>query len=90
MGKHIPIRECICCRKKGEKYGYIRVVNKEDTFFVDPTQKSEGRGAYLCRECLMGADLYQKRFLDRAFRKKVPVTLYQMLEAMGKEIDSIG
>ena len=34
MGKHIPIRECICCRKKDEKQNYCRIVKTKEGCFV--------------------------------------------------------
>ena len=35
MGKHIPIRECISCHKKGEKSTFVRISKWDNEFFVD-------------------------------------------------------
>ncbi|HBL82887.1 MAG TPA: DUF448 domain-containing protein [Clostridiales bacterium] len=79
MGKHIPIRECSCCRKKDEKQNYCRIVKTKEGFFVDSTHKKEGRGAYICPACLNDPALLKKRPLDRAFRQKVPEGVYAAL-----------
>lgn len=87
MGKHIPIRECICCRTKSYKRNLIRVVKNDDVFDIDESQKQSGRGAYICKECLNDSVLTKKRPLDRAFRQKVPEKIYKALEAFGKGVD---
>ena len=84
MGKHIPIRECICCRRKDEKQNYCRIVKTMEGFFVDSTQKRQGRGAYICSACLKDPVLLKRRPLDRAFRQKVPEDVYAALAAIGE------
>ena len=87
MGMHIPVRECICCRNKSEKKDLIRVVKSQDGFFVDTTQKKQGRGAYLCRTCVRDANAFKKRPLDRAFRQKVPEQVYTALAEFAKGLE---
>ncbi len=87
MGKHIPIRECISCHKKGEKETFIRIVRQENDFFVDTTRKIQGRGAYICPMCLKNPQTMKRRPLDRAFRQKVPQTVYDALMQQGEERD---
>ena len=79
MGKHIPIRDCICCRRKDENQIYCRIVKTKEGFFVDSTHNKEGRGAYICPACLNDPALLKKRPLDRAFRQKVPEGVYAAL-----------
>lgn len=79
MGTHVPIRECICCRTKGEKKQFVRIAKTEDGFFIDPTSKMQGRGAYICAQCANDELLLRKRPLDRAFRQKVPEAVYAAL-----------
>lgn len=79
MGTHIPIRECICCRVKGEKKSFIRIAKTQEGFYVDHTYKMQGRGAYICKTCLGNPQFLKKRPLDRAFRQKVPDIVYTML-----------
>lgn len=74
MGKHIPIRECICCRTKGEKLNFLKIVKNEHGFFVDRKQNQQGRGAYICFSCLSAPDIFKNVHLigrfGREFRKK--------------------
>ncbi len=77
MGNHIPMRECICCRKKSEKQALVRIVKNEQGFFVDALQKMQGRGAYLCKACMKDPLMQKKRPLDRAFRQKVEDSVYE-------------
>ncbi len=79
MGKHIPIRECIVCRTKGEKQNFIRIVKTNDAFFIDTTSKMQGRGAYVCRTCLSDPMFLKKKALNRAFREAVPDEIYSAL-----------
>lgn len=87
MGKHIPIRECIACRKKCEKKALLRIVRKDDVFFIDTKHSIEGRGAYMCFDCLKNPDTLRKRPLDRVFKQKVNENVYKELEKMGKEAE---
>jgi len=52
---HIPIRTCIACGRKANKYELIRLVaDKEGIIRQDNKGRLGGRGAYICsrRECL--------------------------------------
>lgn len=89
MGKHIPIRECICCRSKDEKQRFVRIAKTKEGFSVDGTHKQQGRGAYICFACLRNPILLQKRPLDRAFRQKVPEEVYAALKAYREGADFI-
>jgi predicted RNA-binding protein YlxR (DUF448 family) len=49
--KHVPQRSCVACRQVKPKRALIRVVRSpEGKVLVDETGKSQGRGAYLCRD----------------------------------------
>ena len=53
-----PVRSCIVCRKKEDKHNFIRIVrNVQGKVLLDPEQKMNGRGAYICRnpECITQA-----------------------------------
>ena len=79
MGTHIPIRECILCRRKFEKKKLLRITKSADGILTDKTQKKEGRGAYICPECRKDENLLKKRVLDRAFRQRVGEEVYKEL-----------
>jgi predicted RNA-binding protein YlxR (DUF448 family)/ribosomal protein L30E len=47
---HIPIRSCIGCNQKFDKFSLIRflIKNEERLLTVDPSQQEHGRGYYVC------------------------------------------
>lgn len=58
----MPIRTCIACRKKGEKTDFLRVVRMPSgEIEIDPSGKTEGRGASICPT---------KTCFERAFNRK--------------------
>ena len=77
---HIPERQCILCREKFSKNMLIRIVKNESGISIDETHKKEGRGAYICRECIKSDDLLKRRVLDRAFRERVADEVYGLLK----------
>lgn len=81
--KKIPQRKCSVCMQMKTKKELIRVVKtKEDQFSVDQTGKKSGRGAYVCNneECIKKAKL--SHALERAFKGKVPQTIYDDLNKL--------
>lgn len=48
------IRTCIGCRKKDNKHNLIRMILNNNQIILDPNQKLQGKGIYLCKneECL--------------------------------------
>ena len=53
--KKTPERLCVSCRNMYPKKDLIRVVKLDDgTYFIDETNKCNGRGAYICKnqECI--------------------------------------
>ncbi len=77
---HIPMRECMLCRKKFYKSELLRFVKSENGIEIDENQKKSGRGAYICADCKMSDNLYKKRVLDRAFKQKVNDEVYNLLK----------
>lgn len=77
---NVPVRMCVSCRGRGEKYGLIRVVRYKDAeICVDPSGKSPGRGAYICKsaQCVLKAQ--KERRFNRAFKCEVNQTVYNEL-----------
>ena len=65
-------RMCVGCRKMKPKNGLIRLVKKDNnTIERDLTYKSQGRGAYVCKdpECLEKAR--KARRFERTFSEKI-------------------
>lgn len=88
LEKNVPLRMCVVCRKKKPKDQLIRIVRQKQTgeIFIDKTQKSDGRGAYLCldRKCL--EQVRKKRGIERSFKCRVNGLIYDDLE---KELNYI-
>lgn len=77
MLKRVPTRQCICCRTKGEKNSFLRVIRTKDgEYRLDLTGKMNGRGAYICKndECM--EKLEKTKALDRVFRSHIPHEVY--------------
>ena len=86
MEKNIPLRKCIGCGESKAKSGLIRIVrNAEGDIFTDKTGRAGGRGAYICnnKDCVDRA--MKTKGLDRTFKTKVPLTVY---EALKKELEA--
>jgi predicted RNA-binding protein YlxR (DUF448 family) len=65
-----PMRTCLVCGKKNAKSALLRVaLSPEDrTVVLDPEQRLEGRGAYVCRSCL--PRLHYTKRVQKAFRNE--------------------
>jgi predicted RNA-binding protein YlxR (DUF448 family) len=52
MAEHVPLRTCTGCRRVRPRIELIRlaVAGLTGRVTLDPTGRSPGRGAYLCRE----------------------------------------
>ncbi|MCP4665747.1 MAG: YlxR family protein [Deltaproteobacteria bacterium] len=75
--RHIPQRTCISCRERRGKKELIRLVlNAKGMAVWDEYGKGQGRGAYVCpmKPCLEKIEKGNR--LNRAFRKKGPISLH--------------
>lgn len=54
-------RTCIACRKKGDKYSFIRVVSESGEAIIDTDCKKNSRGMYICHD---------KKCLDKVLKSK--------------------
>lgn len=81
--KKVPERMCVACREMKPKLELIRIVkNKEGEIAADLTGKSNGRGAYICRniQCLEKAQKHKG--LERALETKISAEIYEALKAL--------
>ena len=81
--KKVPLRRCIGCRRSFEKNELIRVVRTpENKIITDDTGKSNGRGAYICKntECLAAA--MKKNQLENALEIKISKAEKEELEKL--------
>jgi predicted RNA-binding protein YlxR (DUF448 family) len=80
--RKVPLRKCAGCGEMKAKKELVRIV-RTDTgeFFLDPTGKKSGRGAYICptAECLQKAK--KTKGLERSFKQAVPDEVYESLRA---------
>lgn len=76
-----PLRTCVVCRSEKEKSDLIRIVKPKDgAVFVDATGKSNGRGAYVCKnaECIEKAE--KKKILQRVFSSEIDESLFDSMK----------
>lgn len=89
MNKKPATRQCVGCRESFEKRDLIRIIKTpEGEVKLDATGKSNGRGAYLCKnaECLKKARKSQG--LNRSLKMAIPDEIYDQLEKELSEIES--
>ena len=79
---HIPERMCIACRSMKPKSELIRIVKNGGEVALDMSQKSSGRGAYICKsaECLKAAK--KRNVLSRHFKMAVSDEIYDDIKAV--------
>ena len=88
MEKKIPLRQCLGCRERKPKRELLRVVRSpEGEIHLDPSGRSNGRGAYVCpsRDCLKRA--IRAHALERAFGEAIPEEVYARLNAEMEAMD---
>lgn len=73
------IRMCVACRTRREKNALTRVVKTENGAIIDVTQKTDGRGAYVCRSEACVKKVIKTKMLDRALSTKVGDDVYEAL-----------
>ena len=81
--KKIPTRKCVGCGERKPQAELCRTVRTKDgNIAYDPTGRSDGRGAYVCKNptCLLTAK--KKRGLERALSGKIPDEVFAVLEAV--------
>ena len=73
-----PLRTCICCRTKGEKNNFIKIVkNKNGNISIETDKKLEGRGAYICKNIDCAKKCQKTKALNRVFKQEVNQNLYE-------------
>ena len=89
MNKKIPMRKCIGCQESKAKKDLVRMVKPKDgDIFIDPTGKSNGRGAYICRSLSCLKKARKSKGLDRSFKTSISEEVYDSLEKEMMDLDS--
>ena len=79
----IITRTCNVCRTKNDKKNLVRFVrNKNGEISFDKNQKMDGRGCYVCSECL--DKMKKSRVLNRAYKINVSESEYDRLINIAK------
>lgn len=79
MKNKIVSRKCVVTGKVRPTKELIRVVSTKDgEFFVDSDKP--GRGTYISRDIKEVRQIKRRKVLNRAFKKDVPVQIYEELE----------
>ena len=78
--RKVPLRKCVVSNERLEKKELLRVVRtKENTFFVDPTGKANGRGAYVKKDKTVILKAQKSKLLNKVFDTTVPDSVYEEL-----------
>lgn len=81
MPKKIPVRQCVACRQKKEKYALARVVRTpEGEVLYDAKGKISGRGAYICKDIKCLEKAVKSRALARALDCDIPDEAFEELK----------
>lgn len=84
--KKTPMRQCIGCHENKEKKELIRIVKiNTGEIFVDKSNKSNGRGAYLCNDINCLEKAIRSKALNRSLKVDVPEEILHELEDSMKE-----
>lgn len=89
MEKKKTIRKCVSCREHREKRDFLRIVRAEDgTVRIDFSQKSNGRGAYLCKSMDCFTKAKKQSALQRALKCELNDEFFDMIEQeINKDIE---
>jgi uncharacterized protein len=78
--RKIPLRKCVVTGERLDKRDLLRVVKtKDNEFFVDPTGKMNGRGAYVKKDKAVIQKAQKSHSLNKVFDAQVPDAIYEAL-----------
>jgi predicted RNA-binding protein YlxR (DUF448 family) len=76
--RHVPMRRCLACRNALPKQDLIRFLRSDaGGWQLDPTGRSGGRGAWICRPC---AEVADPRRLRRFFRAQTDEIVHALAQ----------
>ena len=78
--RKIPLRKSVVSNEVIDKRDLLRIVkNNEGQIFIDPTGKSNGRGAYIKLDNEEALKAKKKRVFNRSFNMEVEEAFYDEL-----------
>lgn len=81
MPKKVTLRMCVACRQRKEKEELLKVVRTLDGYLkLDKTYKSNGRGAYICKDEKCLEKCIKTKALNRALEAQVTDELIEELK----------
>ena len=72
-------RTCIACRQHFDQNQMLRIAKHKDLVELDPSNKLEGRGAYICKNPNCINTTIKKKLLNRAFKSNLDSKIYEEL-----------
>jgi predicted RNA-binding protein YlxR (DUF448 family) len=79
--RKVPMRKCVGCNEKKEKKELIRILRTpEGEVVLDESGRSNGRGAYICRDAACLSKARKNRGLGRSLGIEIPDEVYERLE----------
>nr|WP_027870182.1 YlxR family protein [[Eubacterium] cellulosolvens] len=79
--RKVPMRKCVGCNEKKEKKELIRILRTpEGEVVLDESGRSNGRGAYICRDASCLEKARKNRGLTRSLGMEIPDEVYERLE----------
>ena len=84
VSKKLPQRMCCVCRIRKDKNSFIKVVKKDGKFFVDYSNKQNGRSAYICKTAECIKKCIKTKALNRSFSCNVDIAVYEELNSIEK------
>ena len=64
-------RTCIACRKKDNKYSFIRIVSDNGEAILDKLGKENGRGIYICNDKKCLSKLLKSKNLSKVIKNGI-------------------
>ena len=73
---HQPVRTCVSCGKKKNKYELIRLfLDREGNLLIDISMEKKGRGIYICDTSSCRKKLNKIKSLNKRFRTDRSITI---------------
>lgn len=81
MEKKVSLRKCIACMERKPKKELVRIVkHPENGIMIDVTGKTNGRGAYLCRDMVCIEKAEKKDLLKMALKTPISKDFYEEIK----------
>ena len=77
------LRMCVVCRQMKDKKGLIRLnKSKDGKIIIDFDGKTDGRGAYICKDGECISKLEKNKAFNRAYKTQVADEIYKSLKEL--------